>query len=384
MNFSNVRVLSLSYSAISELPPSIAKLKHLRYLNLSNSQISKLPNSFTTLYNLQTLILKNCFELRELPRGMRKLTNLRNLIICKIGNEWSHPVLSISSSFPCVRQLKVKVCRKLMIMPTRFPSLKVLEFEDCNGEIASSLLECNVTSLAYVYNCEKLQGINPYQDAWDEEEEEEQLQLHSSISLNTLIFYNCPALFSWPDLRGFISLRMLFIYGCKSQQCIPSGIEYLPKLERLVMGGFSKKMDLFPFPTAEGTLKSLYFPSLRNLEIYGWPKLRCLPDQVQYLTSLQTLWILGFESLIAMPEWLGNLTSLRELKIHWCGNLKYMPYREQMLRLTSLQHLHLVDCHLLVDRCKEGGEEYNKTSHIPKFTYNNEGLAEEVKESKVQ
>ncbi|KAI3940749.1 hypothetical protein MKW98_030068, partial [Papaver atlanticum] len=611
MNFSNVRVLSLSYSAISELPPSIAKLKHLRYLNLSNSQISKLPNSFTTLYNLQTLILKNCFALRELPRGMRKLTNLRNLIICKTGNgewippmpckvrtlsslqylpvfivgnknngygieelrdlnllggklqlrnlekvtgrkeaeggklyckqhilrlglhwtdnksfsavsrdesevleglqphqnlkrlgicnyagskfprwmmspdnllpnlvfitlencskceslpplgllrflkvliiqgldavknigsefygsnssnvpsfpsledlsifrmaslvEWSHHVLSISSSFPCVRQLKVKVCRKLMIMPTRFPSLKVLEFEDCNGEIASSLLECNVASLAYVkidsckdlvflprelltgnkllqnfqvYNCEKLQGINPYQDARDEEEEEEQLQLLSSISLNTLIFYNCPALFSWPDLRGFISLRMLFIYVCKSQQCIPSGIEYLPKLERLVMGGFSKKMDLFPFPTAgEGALKSLYFPSLRNLEIYGWPKLRCLPDQVQYLTSLQTLWILGFELLIAMPEWLGNLTSLRELKIHWSGNLKYMPSREQMLRLTSLQHLHLVDCHLLVDRCKEGGEEYNKTSHIPKFTYNNEGLAEEVKESKVQ
>ncbi|XP_026385070.1 putative disease resistance protein RGA4 [Papaver somniferum] len=456
MNFSNVRVLSLSYSKISELPPSIAKLKHLRYLNLSNSQISKLPNSFTTLYNLQTLILKNCFELRELPRGMRKLTNLRNLIICKTGNgewippmpstvrtlsslqyfpvfivgnknngygieelrdlnllggklqlrnlenvtgrkeaeggklkckqhilrlelhwtdnksfsavsrdesevleglqphqnlkrlgiynyagldavksigsefygsdsnnvsyfpsledlsifrmvslvEWSHYVLSISSSFPCVRQLKIKVCRKLMIMPTRFPSLKVLEFEDCNGEIASSLLECNVTSLAYVkidsckklvflprelltgnknlqnfqvYNCEKLQGINPYQDARDEEEEEEQLQLLSSISLNTLIFYNCLALFSWPDLRGFISLRMLFIYGCQSQQCIPSGIEYLPKLERLVMGGFSKKMDLFPFPTEEGgALKSLYFPSLRNLEIYGWPKLRCL------------------------------------------------------------------------------------------------------------
>ncbi|KAI3961025.1 hypothetical protein MKX01_014357, partial [Papaver californicum] len=611
MNFSNVRVLSLSYSAINKLPPSIAKLKHLRYLNLSNSSISKLPNSFITLYSLQTLILKNCFELKELPRGMRKLTNLRNLIICKTGNgewippmpckvrtlsslhylpvfivgnknngygieelrdlnllggklqirnlenvtdrkdaeggelkckqhilrlelhwtdnksfsavsrdesqvleglqphqnlkrlgiynyagskfptwmmsrdnllhnlvfltlencskceslpplgllpflkvliiqgldavrsigsefygsnssnvkcfpsledlsvfrmvslvEWSHHVLSITSSFPLVRQLKVKVCRKLMIMPTRFPSLKVLELEDCNGEIASSLLEFNVKSLAYVkidsckeliflprelltgnellqnfqvYNCEKLQGINPYQDARDEEEEEEQIQLLPSISLNTLIFYNCPALFSWPDLRGFISLRMLFIYGCKSQQCIPSGIGYLPKLERLVMGGFSKKMDLFPFPTAEeGTSKSHYFASLRNLEIYGWPKLRCLPDQVQYLTSLQTLWILGFESLVAMPGWLGNLISLRELKIHWSGNLKYMPSREQMLRLTSLQHLHLVDCHLLVDRCKEGGEEYSKTSHIPKFTYNKEGLAEEVEELKIQ
>ncbi|KAI3877270.1 hypothetical protein MKX03_016074 [Papaver bracteatum] len=605
MNFSNVRVLSLSYSAISELPPSISKLKHLRYLNLSNTLLSKLPNSFTTLYNLQTLILKNCFELKELPHGMRKLTNLRNLIICKtqkgewippmpskvrnlsslhylpvfivgnknngygieelrdlnllggklqlrnlenvtdredaeggglkckqhilrlelhwtdnksisaacrddsevleglrphqnvkrlgiynyagskfsrwmmspdnllpnlvfitlencskceslpplgllrflkvliiqgldavksIGNEfygsnssslspfpsledlsifrmvslveWSDHVLSFSSSFPCVRLLKVKFCRKLMIMPTRFPSLKVLEFEDCNGEIASSLLECNVPSLAYVkiesckelvflprelftgnqilqnfqvYNCEKLQGINPYEDALEEEEEEEELLLN--IPLNTLIFYNCPALDSWPDLRGFISLRMLFIYGCKGQQCIPSGIEFLPKLERLVMGGFSKGMDLFPFPAAEdGISKSCYFPSLRNLEIYGWPKLGCLPYQVQHLTSLQSLWILGFESMVAMPEWLGNLTSLRELKIHWSRNLKCMPSREQMQRLTSLQRLHLVDCQLLVDRCKEGGEEYNKTSHIPKFTYYHEGLAEEVEE----
>ncbi|KAI3866533.1 hypothetical protein MKX03_015959, partial [Papaver bracteatum] len=61
MNFNYLRVLDMSWSSISELPPSIAKLIQLRYLNLSGSrELKELPSSFTTLYNLQTLILKNC------------------------------------------------------------------------------------------------------------------------------------------------------------------------------------------------------------------------------------------------------------------------------------------------------------------------------------
>ncbi|KAI3959945.1 hypothetical protein MKX01_030236 [Papaver californicum] len=508
MNFSHIRVLDLSNNAITELPPSIAKLKHLRYLNLSNSRLSKLPNSITTLYHLQSLILKNCFELKDLPQGMRKLINLRHLIICKtqadawippmprevrnlrclqslpvfvvgedsgfhikelrdlnllggklqihnlenvsdaidaagaclkdkqqivrlelywtenetssdvvqddfevleglqphpnlrrlgihyyvgskfptwmtspnnmlpnlvfvvllncskceylpqlgslpllkvlkivglggvktIGSEfygsnnskvpsfpsleelsligmpnlleWSDHISSSPSSdssspcsFPRLERLEVKACHKLTLMPIRFPFLKVLKLEHCNGEPVSSLVESNLTSLTSVdiafckellflprgllrgnnmlqslevSNCEMFQGFNPDQD-------EEPSELLPNNSLDSLSLFNCPALVSWPDLRGFNSLWVLGINVCKRQKSIPNGIEHLPKLVILGIGGFSEELESSPFPAFNNLRPRHYFPSLRTLYIYGWSKLKCLPDQIQYL-----------------------------------------------------------------------------------------------------
>ncbi|RZC71734.1 hypothetical protein C5167_034910 [Papaver somniferum] len=109
-----------------------------------------------------------------------------------------------------------------------------------------------------------------------------------------------------------------------------------------------------------------YFPSLCSLQIDGWSKLNCLPDQIQYISSSKDLCILDFPSLEVLPEWLGNLTSLRELRICGCENLNCMPSLDKMLCLTSLQQLKIRNCSLLEARCKQGGEESNKLFHIPK------------------
>ncbi|KAI3851378.1 hypothetical protein MKW92_009809 [Papaver armeniacum] len=510
-NFRYVRVMDLSDSAISELPPSIAKLKHLRYVNLSNSQLSKLPKSFTTLYNLQTLILKNCSELNDLPHDMAKLINLRHLIIYKtqagkqmpsmikgvhklvnlqyfpvfvVGKDsgfgveelrdlnrlggklhihnlenvtdrkaaeagglrekrhilrlelhWNdtenyddsvrddfevldglqpHPNLRklgiynyVGSKFPTwmispnsllmnLVSISLKNCSTCENLPPLglLPCLKVLKidgldavkkigikFEGCNGKPITSLVERNLSSLKtvkisscndimllpqrllneiyslHVLECPTFEGFEPNQYR-----EEKQIQLPPNNSLRTLVLCQCPALISWPDVRRFDALSVLVIVDCKSQNSIPFGIDYLPKLEHLVIGGFSDDLDSFPFPTNEERLgtKGSYFPSLRSLSMYGWSKLNCLPDQVQYITSLQFLTVCHFQSLVALPEWLGELASLWELRVTDCENLKHMPSTEQMLRLTSLQEIYICDCSLLEDRCKQGGEEFNK------------------------
>lgn len=424
-------IVSDGFAVLEGLQPH-QNLKRLGIYNYVGSKFSTWmmsPNSL--LLNLVFVVLKNCYLCEKLPPlGLLpclKILKLEGLYsVQSIGSEfyggndvssfplleelslvdmlnlvvWSDQVSSSTSSFssfPRLEQLKVKYCHKLTIMPTRFPSLKVLEFEDCNGKPVSSLVENNLSSLTsiqiklceelvflprrlligndilhslVIWNCQSFEGFNPDQDL---EEEEEYVELLPNSALYTLCLFDCPALTSWPDLHGFNSLSFLLVIGCKRQKYISSGIECLPKLEYLGIGGFSEELDSFPFPAAnideDGNAVGNYFPSLSLLYIYGWYKLKCLPHQIQYLTSLQTLHMWNFHSLVVLPEWLGNLASLRDLEINSCQDLKCLPSQEQMLRLTSLQQLKLIDCRLLVNRCKGGGQESDKIRHIPKVEF---------------
>lgn len=74
-----LRVVDLSRTDIDELPESVGRLKHLRLLDLSETHIQKLPESTSDLHSLQILRLRNCFELLQLPKNTKKLTNLIHL-----------------------------------------------------------------------------------------------------------------------------------------------------------------------------------------------------------------------------------------------------------------------------------------------------------------
>ncbi|KAL6133122.1 hypothetical protein ACLB2K_065359 [Fragaria x ananassa] len=72
----------------------------------------------------------------------------------------------------------------------------------------------------------------------------------------------------------------------------------------LSVGRFWNELDSFPPP------------QLESLFIYGWPKLKSLPEQIQHLTSLTDLTIESFEGVEAIPDWLGNLTYLQLRESH--------------------------------------------------------------------
>ncbi|XP_040375058.1 putative disease resistance protein RGA3 isoform X2 [Rosa chinensis] len=79
-----LRVLSLQGPKIQELSNSFGKLKHLRYLDVSYSRIKALPKSIGKLYNLQTLRMQGTYNLKEAPREMQNLINLRHLYFEKL------------------------------------------------------------------------------------------------------------------------------------------------------------------------------------------------------------------------------------------------------------------------------------------------------------
>ena len=182
-------------------------------------------------------------------------------------------------------------------------------------------------------------------------------------SLQELTITDCPNLERVPSLHKLTSLRILKIGDCSRLKCLPSGLAMASPhvftcLKYLTLGPFCNELDSFP--------AFQVLPQLESLWIYGWPKLKSLPEQIQHLTALTELSIEAFEGVEAIPEWLGNLTSLQYLDIVNCKNLKYLPSVQAMHRLTKLKNLRIGNCPLLRERCREeSGPEWPKISHIP-------------------
>ncbi|XP_058209373.1 putative disease resistance protein RGA4 [Rhododendron vialii] len=166
------------------------------------------------------------------------------------------------------------------------------------------------------------------------------------------------------ELRNLTSLQDLELDRCNSRWARPweEGQFCLTSLRKLDIGLFSEELDYYPWPEVE-MAKAQNPQLLESLTLRGWPKLKCLPDQIRHLTSLRELVIYGFDGLEALPEWLGNFSSLESLDLCVCPNLRSLPTLKNFQRLKNLQSLEIYRCPLLKERCKEEGEEWHKIAH---------------------
>lgn len=383
------------------------KLRKLTLLDLPNLVKWSLPASTsTTMFFpcLEELYIKGCPQLITIPGHLFSFQELTissiNISSSKIGNMYHHPSLTICSSdwdsekigfllidvlenssnslrkltirglndlsylpkklrnLPFVDELTIIECSDLMSLAEESEgfngliSLRQLSLQRCEGLtfLPKGLLQRSLVTLE-IDSCPKLIMANPY-------------ELRSLTSLQSLTIRNCPT-----------SLGSLEHSWKKGLLC-PSSIL------RLEIGSFSKDLDYFPWPSSGAFLPAanadvdsdierchqchrptMYsFISLRSLHLWGWEKVKHLPDELQHLTTLRELSIHHFNGLEALPEWLVNLSSLQSLGLYSCRNLTRFP----IPRLTSLQILTVKDCPLLRKRCKKGvGAEWRKIDHIP-------------------
>ncbi|KAL6138633.1 hypothetical protein ACLB2K_063913 [Fragaria x ananassa] len=168
------------------------------------------------------------------------------------------------------------------------------------------------------------------------------------VTLQELSVGHCDNLDTVPSLDNLTSLVKLSISHCSRLTCLPS-LASLTCLKELSIGLFWDELESFP--------DFQVIPQLESLDLWGWPLLESLPEQIQHFTSLTFLRISCFDGLEALPEWLGNLTTLEYLDIG------------AMQRLTKLKSIFISECPLLKERCnEESGPEWPKISHIPQIT----------------
>ncbi|XP_068343529.1 putative disease resistance protein RGA3 [Pyrus communis] len=298
--------------------------------------------------SLRHLIIRYCDGFTSILSGLHSCTSLRTLRI------WNCPNLRTLSGHGLqtpvsLEHMQIWDCPNLEAIPSldNLTSLTELIIWECGGLISlpSGLAYCTSLTHLRVSNCPNLEAIP---------------SLDNLTSLAELMVSFCHNLISMADhnVSSLQSLSRLELYKCGKLQYLPKGLHSLSRLEVLYIGAFCQELDSFP---------DFQVPSkLKELRLYGWPKLKSLPQQIQHSASLTDLRIDGFDGLEALPEWLGNLTSLAELTICECENLMYLPTVEAMQRLTNLHDLVIYSCPQLEERCaKDSGPEWPKISHIP-------------------
>ena len=222
-------------------------------------------------------------------------------------------------NFPCLRELKIRVCLKLVEMPI-FPSITSLSIRESNAMLIKSVM--NLTSLSSL----QIGGM------------------HESTLL--------------PDglLQNLTAMKRFKLNYCTGLESLP-GLQYLHSLRELDIRSCTNILS-FPINGLRG------LSSLQTLSIQNCHKFCSLSEGIQYLTSLEGLYIGGCPELVSLPKQIGCLTSLSSLGIYDCNNLMSIP--DELQNLTALKTLRIGRCPHLQRRCKkDSGEDWHKIARIP-------------------
>ncbi|XP_016649998.1 PREDICTED: disease resistance protein RGA2-like [Prunus mume] len=360
-------------SGLVSLPEGMLKNnKNLAYLEIEDCQeLTRIaPNVVGSCAFLESVRISKCPILAYLPDGLLT-TSLKNLIVQDCN---SLQLIPVTHGLSSLCKLKITRCPELSSLPSGLDyctSLQELTISNC--DMLTSALIHSLSSLRKlsIFGCnrspEYVPSLLDFTCLRELRIEDSPgltslpVRLESSSSLEVLRISKLPNVESIPSLDNLTSLHELMIFSCDGLKSLPSGLAItscLMDLETLEIGCFWKELDSFPAFQVTSQLDTL--------SLWGWPKLKSLPEQIQHFTSLARLEVRCFDGMEALPEWLRNLTSLKRLGICHCKNMMYLPTLEAMQCLTKLECIWILYCPLLKERCnKKSGSEWPKISHIP-------------------
>ncbi|KAJ6329908.1 hypothetical protein OIU76_008685 [Salix suchowensis] len=406
-DFRRLRVLVLSDWRIEEMPPLIEKLKHLKYLDLSNNKMEALPNSVTNLVNLLVLKLNGCRYLKELPRGINKLINLRHLDVgCALNSDLCDSLEYMPRGIGKLTSLQTLSC--FVVAKNRSPKSKMVggldelsRLNELRGNLEIRVEGYEKDSCISEFEGAKLrdkQYLQCLTITWRDIDMDsdidlydkmlQSLQPNSSLQELRVRGYGGMRLPSWlsslsnlvrirldaytrlehiPPLDGIPSLKELLICSMKSLEYIDSeggrGKEvskFFPSLKKLVirfcpnLKGWWKKSrgemkDDSDESTVEEELIMLSFPRLSSLTIEHCPNLTSLPlfPTLDEYLNLYKSSSMPLQQTMKMyspsSSFMHPLSNLTQLYIRSIDDMESLP-EVGLQNLTSLQQLEIRDC----------------------------------------
>ncbi|CAN6703175.1 unnamed protein product [Malus baccata var. baccata] len=286
-NFKSLRMLSLNELGITPLPNCLKKMKHLRYLDLYGNPIKRLPDWIVGLSNLETLDLSYCWKLVELPRDIKKMINLRHLMLegCR----------GLSGMPRGIGELKgVRTLNRFVLSESnclgRGGSAGLAELGTLN-ELRGKLFIGNVRHVVSESNVgtplKDKQHLHSLKLWWKEgedvtgvDEEDiiksmEVLQPHSNLKHLTVDHYNGVRFASW--FSSLINIVNLEFWNCNRCQHLPP-LDHLPSLKSLHLWQLEKLEYISENESSNSMsdemMRISFFPSLEYLIIEGCPVLK--------------------------------------------------------------------------------------------------------------
>ncbi|CAN6304469.1 unnamed protein product [Urochloa humidicola] len=391
----SMRVLGLSCTNITYLPPEIGQLRRLRYLDLSGNKIIDLPETLCQLYHLQVLDVLNNSHLQP-PNGITRLIHLRHLYaseaflssiddIKSLSNLQQLDVFSVGSMpidnlrrmtqlrsklhIRDLRQVDISEVSKGMLKGMQYLNALQLSWSSCDGQTKEmskneELLEClqphdNLRNLELMgYGGVKL-------PSW-------MTKTSSSLSnVTSMYLIDCMNCKTLPPLHVLPSLQVVEIRRMPSLtkvSAIPqrSDQELFPKLKRLVFEGAPYCTEWL---TGNSKSRSMAFPCLCDLEIKNCPKLTTFPDLPLSLTVM-IIEDVGLEMLPRIIDkqpsteealeatsrngrWTSRLTTLQ---VHQCNRLRSLATSllQQQHILKSLEFVSIKNCNNVICDIPDG------------------------------
>ena len=330
----SLKKLEIAFYGGSKFPhwigdPSFSKMVCLELTNCKNC--TSLP-ALGGLPFLRDLVIEGMNQVKSIGDGFygdtanpfQSLESLRfenmaewnNWLIPKLGHE------ETKTLFPCLRELKIITCPKLINLPYELPSLVDFLVGECQ-ELEMSIPRLPLlTELIVVGSLKSWDGDVP--------------------SLTQLYIWGISRLSClWERLaQRLMVLEALGISECDELACLRKpgfGLENLGGLRRLWIDGCDGVVSL-----EEQGLPC----NLQYLEVKGCSNLEKLPNALHTLASLAYTIIHNCPKLVSFPE-TGLPPMLRDLSVRNCEGLERLP-DGMMINSCALEQVEIKDCPSLI------------------------------------
>ncbi|XP_039164380.1 disease resistance protein RPV1 [Eucalyptus grandis] len=335
-------------SKLKELPLGVSRMEELRELLLNETMIREIPIAVGNLTKLETLKVACCEQLAQLPKYLGSLVSLTQLHLTFTEIE------ELPESIGSLKKLKTLVashCHSLAYIPSSIGHMASLSLLDLTRCVKLAQLPDTIGSLTSLQSLllSECHSLREMPDSIGKLESLTELHLKSTAfeelpefigslkKLETLDASYCASLARIPSSIGHLaSLSLLDLRGCNKLAQLPDTIGSLTSLGTLSL---SKCHSLRETSDSIGKLESLINLGLQSTAFEK------LPNFIGSSKKLKTLDASYCASLVCIPNTIGHLASLTHLDLTWCTKLAQLP--DTIGSLTSLQRLSLLECHSL-------------------------------------